>query len=157
MLSGLEARQRLADSMGAALLHDLQADGLPQAQAETQVARSQARICQAPLGILLCLDTRVGDQYPDARRQQAEDWMGVQSVALAGGALLLAAHAEGLGGVWICSPLFATAAASQALDLPENWLPQALILLGYPAQPSQAGDSSTVRSRLSVDQISRFY
>ena len=33
--------------------------------------------------------------------------MGTQSVALAGLQLLLAAHAEGLGGTWICWPLFA--------------------------------------------------
>ena len=67
-------------------------------------------------------------------RQQSEHWMGIQSVALAGGHLLLAAWAEGLGGVWMCAPLFAQAAASQALDLPGSWQPQALILLGYPAK-----------------------
>jgi nitroreductase len=86
----------------------------------------------APAAILLCQDILGGDAYPDPDRRQAEHLMGVQSVALAGGTLLLAAHAEGVGGVWMCAPLFAQGAVREALNLPGNWQPQVLILLGYP-------------------------
>jgi nitroreductase len=45
---------------------------------------------------------------------------------------LLAAHAEGLGGNWICWPLYAQEATCTALELPETWEPQAMYFLGYP-------------------------
>ena len=134
VLASLEARSRLAQALGDAFRQDLRADGLSSDQVEAQVVRSHQRIEQAPLAIMLCLDQSAGDTYPDASRQQSEHWMGVQSVALAGGNLLLAASAEGLGSVWMCAPLFAPAVAIQALDLPPEWQPQALILLGYLAK-----------------------
>jgi F420 biosynthesis protein FbiB-like protein len=134
VLAGLESRSRLAHALGGPFRQDLEADGLPADAIEAQVSRSLQRIQEAPLAILLCLDLSVGDDYPDADRRQSEHWMGVQSVALAGGHLLLAAWAEGLGSVWMCAPLFAPAVAGRALDLPPEWQPQALILLGYPAR-----------------------
>jgi F420 biosynthesis protein FbiB-like protein len=134
VLASSSSRDLLAQALGDAFRQDLSADGLPSEEVEAQVARSRQRIQQAPLAVLLCLDRSAGDAYPDSVRQQSEHWMGVQSVALAGGQLLLAAWAEGLGSVWMCAPLFAPAAASQALALPGDWQPQALILLGYPVK-----------------------
>lgn len=134
VLAGLPSRRRLAQALGEAFHRDLLADGLPLEEVQAQVDRSRQRIQQAPLAILLCLDQTAGDAYPDPARQQLEHWMGVQSVALAGGQLLLAAWAEGLGSVWMCAPLFAQQVAAQALNLPPDWQPQALILLGYPAK-----------------------
>ncbi len=133
-LTSAEAKTRLADSMGGNFRRDLLADGLPPDEAEAQVSRSRQRILEAPVVVLLCLDTAVGDSYQDAERQQAEYLMGVQGVAMAGVYMLLAAHAEGLGGVWMCAPLFAAQPARHALGLPVEWEPQALILLGYPAK-----------------------
>ncbi|OGO34414.1 MAG: hypothetical protein A2Z03_06100 [Chloroflexi bacterium RBG_16_56_8] len=132
VLRTVEARGRLAEGMGAAFRQDLLADGHAPEEVEASVDRSQQRILSAPAAILLCLDMKLGDVYPDPVRQQAEYLMGVQSVALAGGTLLLAAHAEGLGGVWVCAPLFARNAARRALELPAEWEPQGLIFLGYP-------------------------
>lgn len=60
--------------------------------------------------------------------------MSVQSVANAATYLLLAAHAEGLGGNWICWPLYAQEETRTALELPETWEPQAMIFLGWPAE-----------------------
>ena len=76
--------------------------------------------------------------------------MSIQSVALAGGYLLLAAHVVGLAGVWICAPLFTPDSVQKALKVPPNWLPQALILLGYPASPSRP------RSRKPIKEITQF-
>ena len=64
--------------------------------------------------------------------------MAVQSVALACQNLLLAAHAHGLGGCWMCAPLFAPDIVRSALALPESWQPQALITLGYPAEARES-------------------
>jgi nitroreductase len=78
------------------------------------------------------MDAGAMDTYPDERRQAAERIMAIQSTALAGLQLLLAAHAEGLAGVWVCAPLFAPVTVRAALDLPADWEPQAVLLLGYP-------------------------
>jgi len=151
VLASLEARVRLAQALGEAFHQDLLASGVSSDEVERQVSRSRQRIQQAPLAVLLCQDLTVGDSYPDAFRQQYEHWMGMQSVALAGGYLLLAAWSEGLGSVWMCAPLFAQVAARQALGLPETWQPQALILLGYPDKiPAQ-------RARRPVDEVAVFF
>ncbi len=151
VIAALQHKTRLAQALGEVFWHDLARDGLPEPEISAQVERSRQRIQQAPLVILLCLDRSVGDVYPDEKRQQAEYLMGVQSAALAGGYLLLAAHTVGLAGVWMCAPLFAPAAAQQALELPEAWEPQALILLGYPAQ------IPPTRPRQPIEEITRFW
>ncbi len=134
VLATRESRQRLAEEMGADFRRDLLADGLPGQDVERQVTRSQNRVKEAPVAIVLCLDPADQDLYPDADRQRAEFLMGVQSVALSGGTLLLAAHAEGLGGVWVCAPLFAPEAVHRALGLPQAWIPQGILLIGFPAR-----------------------
>jgi coenzyme F420-0:L-glutamate ligase/coenzyme F420-1:gamma-L-glutamate ligase len=136
--------------MGADFRRDLAADGVSEEEIEAQVGRSRARLLEAPLAIVLCLDLSAMDCYPDPARQAAEHGMGVQSVALAGGLLLLAAHAEGLGGVWVCAPLFAPQATCRALALPAAWEPQGLLLLGYPA------GIPGPRPRRTVQQVTTF-
>jgi F420 biosynthesis protein FbiB-like protein len=129
-----EAREKMASTMGADFRRDLLADGVPAAEVEAQTARSFERISNAPVAVVICLDPGLGDEYPDPDRKQAEYLMGVQGVTLAGCYLLLAAHAAGLAGVWMCAPLFAPLSLHHSLDLPQEWQPQALILLGYPAR-----------------------
>lgn len=147
LLSSPESRQALAEEMGADFKRDLLGDGMALESVETQVKRSRTRILEAPAAILLSLDPVDLDLYPDEKRQRAEYTMAVQSVAMAGGTLLLAAHAEGLGGVWICAPLFAQEAVRRALSLPVGWDPQGLVLLGFPAK------SPAPRHRLPLQKI----
>jgi coenzyme F420-0:L-glutamate ligase / coenzyme F420-1:gamma-L-glutamate ligase len=134
VLRSPEAKTRLMDAMEARFRADLTRDGLSTEEINTRINRSRTRIEGAPIAIVLCLDPGNLDSYPDPVRQRVEMQMGEQSVALAGGTLLLAAHAEGLGGVWICAPLFAPEAVQTSLLLPQTWQPQVLILLGYPAE-----------------------
>ena len=150
VLQSDEAKAKLADSMADNFLEALLSEGLSKKEAETQVARSGARITEAPLGVLLCADLSVMDSYTDESRQLGEHVMAMQSVALAGGQLLLAAHAEGLGGVWMCAPLFVPAVVQRALKLDESWQAQGLILLGYPGEQPQS------RKRFSIEQVTRF-
>ena len=78
---------------------------------------------------MLCRDvTAIRKEEPE------EHSMAVQSVALAGLQLMLAAHAEGLGSNWICWPLYAQKSARDALGLQKNWEPQGMIFLGYAAE-----------------------
>jgi coenzyme F420-0:L-glutamate ligase/coenzyme F420-1:gamma-L-glutamate ligase len=126
-------KSRLAEAMAVEFAIDLTADGIPDGEREAAVERSRMRIASAPVVIVLCMDLTDMDRYQDARRNLAERTMAVQSVANAGTTLLLAAHAEELGGVWICGPLFAQQAVTNALDLPASWEPQALLLIGMAA------------------------
>jgi F420 biosynthesis protein FbiB-like protein len=150
VLTTLASKYRLASTLGADFRRDLLADGLSPAEVETQVERSYKRIVEAPMAVLLCMDLLDMDIYPDATRQAAEKIMAVQSVAMAGQNFLLAAHAEGLGGVWVCAPLFAGETARTALDLPNSWQPQGLLLVGYPAK------TPVPRPRKPLDEVVRY-
>ena len=132
-----DAKHRLATAMGVPLRRDLAADGAPPDLIERDAGRSHARITGAPLLILICLTMADMDHYPDARRAAHEAHMAAQSAAMAGQNLLLAAHALGLGACWMCAPLFCPEGVRAALSLPDDWEPQGLITLGYPAEEKQ--------------------
>lgn len=123
---------RLADVMGARLAADRRRDGDADEAIHADVLRSRARIVGAPVAILVALTVADMDRYPDEARNRAEFLMAAQSTAMATQNLLLAAHAEGLGACWLCAPLFCPADVAEALSLPEDWIPQGLITLGYP-------------------------
>lgn len=132
VVTDLSVRIKLAEAMAADFQRDLESDGISPEKIQAQVTRSKERITSAPVAILLCLDMSEMDSYPDKRRTKAEFRMTVQSVAAAGMQLLLAAHAEGLGGVWACWPLFTQETIQKTLGLPELWEPQGMVFLGYP-------------------------
>lgn len=127
-------KAHLAAQMGERLQRDLTADGLPVAVIQQDVARSYQRITSAPVVILLCATLVNMDAYPDERRAGHEMTMAVQSVAMAGQNILLAAHDAGLGACWMCAPLFCPDVVRDALSLPADWLPQGMLTVGYPAQ-----------------------
>lgn len=139
-LSSAESREKLASAMAPEFARVLLAEKLGPDDVHKQLRRSHDRILEAPEAILFCLDTDALDRYEDETRSRGEYLMGVQSVALAGGQLLLAAHAEGLAGVWMCAPLFTPGAVQMALGLPDGWEAQGLLLLGYPASEATSKD-----------------
>lgn len=127
-----DVKAQLAESMSEKLREDLLADSVPIEIVNADITRSRNRITAAPLAILLCLSMVDMDNYPDIFRSQNEYIMAVQSVAMAGQNLLLAAHALGLGACWMCAPLFCPEVVRTVLGLPEDWYPQALLTVGYP-------------------------
>ena len=151
MVTNPTGKQKLADAMSIEFQRDLEADGLPHEEIQKRVTRSRERILAAPVVIILNLDMSEMDVYPDKKRRQAEFRMAMQSAANAGMQLLLAAHAEGLGGVWICSPLFVQETIQSVLALPETWEPQAMFFIGYPdTQP-------IARDRKPLDEIIKYF
>ncbi len=132
------SKARLAQVMSARLCADRRADGDDEVSIRKDVDRSIDRITGAPLLIAVAMSLKEMDTYPDQPRQRAEYLMAVQSTAMATQNLLLAAHAEGLGACWMCAPLFCPSEVRHALQLPEDWLPQGLITLGYPARPGKS-------------------
>lgn len=149
-MTDLSVKTQLAEAMAEDFEHDLLLDSVPSEKIHAQIKRSKERLTSAPVVILLCLDMSEMDSYPDQKRQQAERTMAVQSVAAAGLQLLLAAHAEGLGGVWVCSPLFTQKTIQKTLNLPESWEPQAMFYVGYTAQIPEP------RERKNIESISLF-
>ncbi len=129
-----ERKRTLARAMGARLRNDLERDGAPADLIERDTARSYARITGAPVVIILCLSMVDMDRYGDEHRNHDEFLMAAQSTAMAGQNLLLAAHDAGLGACWMCAPLFCPDVVQAALDLPNDWQPQALITVGHPAE-----------------------
>jgi F420 biosynthesis protein FbiB-like protein len=138
VVSDLKAKQKLAKSMSAKWKEDLQKDGVAPAVSEKVAGSSVEKFTSAPVMVVACLSMKEMDSYRDETRRQAEFVMGVQSVAAAVQNLLLAAHAEGLGGCWYCAPLFCPEQVRKALEIPENVYPQALLTLGYPDESPRA-------------------
>jgi F420 biosynthesis protein FbiB-like protein len=142
-------KERLALAMGARLRADRSADGDDPAEIERDVARSYARLTGAAVLVIVCLSMVDMDSYPDPQRNQNERLMAVQSTAMAAQNLLLLAHAEGLGACWVCAPLFVPKLVQETLYLPEDWEPQGLVTLGYPAETRE-------KNRVPIDTIVKF-
>jgi len=132
VLKSRQAREALARGMGQEFRRDLAAEGIDEIDVNRQVKRSIKRIISAPAAVLLCLDRTILVGEDGTRQYIAEYTMGIQSVAMAGENILLAAHLSGLGAVWLCAPLFAKAIIHKVIDIPQEWDPQGLILMGYP-------------------------
>jgi len=139
-----------AKMMAIEFRHVLEQDQLPPEEIQKRLNRSQERISGAPVVIIACVEMTEMEKYPDERRKKAEYLIATQSVANAGMQLLLAAHAEGLGAVWICSPLFAQSAVQEALKLQPTWEPQAMFLVG------KLVEVPAVRERKPIEEISIF-
>ena len=127
-----DIKPRLAKALTDKMRLDMQAEGAAESEIDKRVSNSIRRINEAPVIIMLCRDTtNVRINTPE------ETVMNIQSTALAGLQLMLAVHAEGLGGNWICWPLYATRETQSVLNLPETWEPQAMIIIGSsPETPS---------------------
>ncbi len=133
------ARQNLGLALTYAMRADMLAEGAPEAEIEARITRSLRRIMEAPIVILLCRDVTA------VREHKVQDTiMATQSVAAAALQLLLAAHAEGLGGNWICWPLYAQETARTSIQLPETWEPQAMLFLGFPSEIPQPKEKKSM-------------
>lgn len=150
VVTDLSVRKKLADEMANEFQRDLEKDKLPPDEITKRVHKSRERITGAPVVVILCVDMSEMDDYPDTRRKKAEYIIATQSAANAGMQLLLAAHAEGLGGVWVCSPMFAQEIVQEALNIPKTWEPQAMFLLGY------AVEVPVFRGRKPLDEVVKF-
>ncbi|HKJ27072.1 MAG TPA: nitroreductase family protein [Anaerolineales bacterium] len=142
--------ERLADGMGVDYRKVMLEGGTPPDQVEARAAGRKARICGAPLVIVAFVDTTDLDSYKDPNRDNGEYMMAVQSAALAGGYLLLAAEALGLGGVWMCAPLFTPERVRELFSLPEFWQAQGMFLLGVP------DDEPAYRERRPLDEVIKY-
>jgi len=126
------AKQGLAHGMGARWRADLAGDGVDPARIDELVAASHTKLTTAPALVLGCLTWDGLDRYPDEPRRRAEWGMALLSLGAAVENLVLAAADAGLASCWVAAPIFCPEEARDALALPAEWLPHALVLVGSP-------------------------
>jgi coenzyme F420-0:L-glutamate ligase / coenzyme F420-1:gamma-L-glutamate ligase len=137
-VSSREARTRLSEAMTNAYRSDLERDGAPVLEIDRQVRRSREQIEGAPALLVACLSLESAPEWPDERRRAAERDMYMQSLGAGLQNLLLAAYERGLAGYLKGAPLFCAPAVRQALEMPDEWQPAFLVLLGYPREGSRS-------------------
>jgi coenzyme F420-0:L-glutamate ligase/coenzyme F420-1:gamma-L-glutamate ligase len=148
-LESAAARSRYLEEMEAAWRRDLGGDDTRAEVVDRRVARSWALLGEAPLLLVPCLAPGGRHDYPDARRAAAEAAMFELAAGGAVQTLLLALHAQGLGGAWISSSLFCQEVAARALDLPDGWLPLGSVAAGHP----DPDDQPRPRPPLALDEL----
>lgn len=109
------------------------------------LAKSREGFRKAPVLIVACGDHSTAWH----RTADNKDHTDVD-IAIAVEHICIAATSLGLGSCWVCS--FDTDAAREAIDLPADWEPIALIPIGYPADDSQVPQ----KIRKSDDEIIRW-
>jgi len=132
------AKASLAAGMGARWRDDLLGDGVPAARVDELVTASHRKLTGAPALVLGCLTWDGLDPYPDEARSRAEWGMALLSLGAAVENMMLAATDHGLASCWIAAPIFCPNEARDALELPAEWLPHAMVMVGVP-DPSYAG------------------
>jgi F420 biosynthesis protein FbiB-like protein len=120
----------LARGMGDRWRRDLEGDGVSPARVDELVDASHRKLTDAPALVLGCLTWEGLDRYPDEPRQLAEWGMALLSLGAAVENLMLAATDAGLASCWVAAPIFCPTEARDAMALPEDWLPHALVLVG---------------------------
>ena len=133
-----DAKAALAHGMGERWRSDLAGDGVATARIDELVTASHVKLTGAPALVVGCLTWEGLDRYPDAARQRAEWGMALLSLGAAVENLMLAAADAGLASCWVAAPIFCPHEARDALALPADWLPHALVLVGRP-DPSYEG------------------
>jgi len=125
------AKTTLARAMGERWRVDLARDGVGSARVDALVQASYDKLAAAPALVLPCLTWEGLDRYPDETRRRAEWGMALLSLGAAVENLMLGATHTGLASCWVAAPIFCPEVARDALALPQEWLPHALVLVGY--------------------------
>jgi len=139
VIENFKMKAKLAKEMGKVWISDLVKDGTDKIQAEKTVeTKNWNRITNSPILIIICLNKKGIHKHADSRRRKVEYLIAVQSVAAYIQTLLLAAHSQGLGACWTCTPLFCQNRIRRTLKLPKELEPQAMIIMGLPNEKPPA-------------------
>jgi coenzyme F420-0:L-glutamate ligase / coenzyme F420-1:gamma-L-glutamate ligase len=152
ILTDAEQKNALADAMAQAWLEELEKEHVPKNSRWAVVNRSVQRFTTAPVLIVACLTLEDMQKYPDVERQNIERDLAVQSLGAAIQTLVLATYAEGLGSCWYCAPNFCKPAVQDALWIPENIEPQAVITLGYADEEPKTPERNPVDAYVYIER-----
>ncbi len=132
VLEDISVKQELADSMAESWTADMAKDGL---KIEEEIRKKRIdRFATAPVLILACFTMNEMKKFPDKKLRDCERDLAIQGLGAAIQNMLLTAHAKGLGACWFCAPGFCKGTVRKVLKIPSDVEPQALILMGYPAE-----------------------
>jgi nitroreductase len=92
-----------------------------------KAALNQRFIADAPLVIVGCTDSRVSSRYGE----RGLHLYSIQDVACSIMGMMLVAHENGLGSVWVGA--FQEEEVFKILDMPRNLRPVAIVPVGYPS------------------------
>ena len=118
--------------MNQKLYEDLRRDDKPQEFIINKIKKTRIAFLEAPILILLCLDSSKLDPYLDEERKNNEFLIGVQSVSASAIYFILALESKGLKSCWYSAPLFASEIVQNILKLSETLKPMAFFTIGYP-------------------------
>ncbi|HYA27087.1 MAG TPA: nitroreductase family protein [Thermodesulfovibrionales bacterium] len=108
-------------------------------------ALGQFFIAEAPLVIVACTDSVIFSRYGD----RGVNLYAIEDVAASIMGLMLVAHENGLGSVWVGA--FREDRLIEILDLPHNLRPVAIVPVGYPSKvpppPSRVSKQTAVEFR----------
>ena len=138
-------RKKLLDKMNEKLRDDLLNNGKSEVFINAKINKTRINFLEAPILILLCLDTTDLEQYPDTERMQNEFILGVQSISTSATYLLLAFEMKKLAACWYCAPLFAKEIVKKTLKLPISYVPMAFFTVGYPIKEVKAPKRKELR------------
>lgn len=139
-----DLKKNLSRAMAKRYAQDMAARKVSRDVIEKKTKKSIDIFSHAPALVIAFL---TAERLRPAKGQHAmkERVMGIQSVALACGQLMLAATAAGLASCWFAAPLFCTNEILDTLNLKRPWEPQAIITLGYPAEDPSPKDRRSLR------------
>ena len=120
------------------MAHDLGADGVAPARIDALVDASHRKIGGAPVVVLGASPGTASTATPTTSVAAAEWGMALLSLGAAVENLMLATADAGYASCWVAAPIFCPEAARDALALPEEWLPHAMVLVGRP-DPAYVG------------------
>ncbi len=108
-------------------------------------ALGQGFIAEAPLVIVACTDSMIFGRYGD----RGMNLYAIEDVAASIMGMMLVAHENGLGSVWVGA--FREEMVTEVLNLPGNLRPIAIVPVGYPSRvpspPQRVSRQSAVEFR----------
>lgn len=146
-------KRELAEKMAKAWAADLAKDGIT--TEETKRVERCERFANAPALVLASVTMEAMHEFPDEERRKSERDLVIQSLGAAMQNLLLAAHAKGLGACWYCAPAFCKEPVRKVLHIPKEVEPQALVVIGYPAEAPPVPTRKAISEQCFVDEWGR--
>jgi len=128
-----ERRHRLLKAMNERYISDMAKDGVSDAEQRRRARESFSRFGKVPVLLLACVTLSEMKHYPDPFRKECEKSMAIQSLGAALQNFLLAVCGLGLAGRLYGAPLFCPDIIRTLLELPEDYIPQAFVAVGYPS------------------------
>jgi nitroreductase len=101
-------------------------------KAVAAAALNQSFIAEAPLVVVGCADSRIGNRYGE----RGINLYSIQDVACSIMSMMLVAAENGLGTVWVGA--FREGDVFEILDMPHNLRPVAIVPVGYPSRMPSA-------------------